>query len=102
MFKIKLEWTLKDGRHFEDWSIPWEIAHTEKETSTSFIEQFKKELPPSLEQQFWLAYQIQRRISDRPVGKFEDWRSNVVHINAKDFETTNFTQPEASTEHLSN
>ena len=98
MFKMKLEWTLTNGKTYEEWTIPWEIAVAEKETSTSFLKQFKEELPPSLEQQFWLAYQIQRRISDKPVGKFEDWRSNVVHINAKDFETTNFTQPEASKE----
>jgi hypothetical protein len=62
------------------------------------LELFKRELPPSLEQQFWLAYQMQRRISDKPIGRFEDWRSSVVHINSKDFATTNFTQPEASTE----
>ena len=92
---MKLEWTLENGKTFEEWTIPWEIAVAEKETSTSFLKQFKEELPPSLEQQFWLAYQIQRRISDKPVGKIEDWRSQVVHINAKDFETTNFTQPEA-------
>jgi hypothetical protein len=98
MFKMKLEWTLENGKTFEEWTIPWEIAVAEKETSTSFLKQFKEELPPSLEQQFWLAYQIQKRISDKPVGKFEDWRSQVVHINAKDFETTNFTQPEVSKE----
>lgn len=95
---MKLEWTLENGKTFEEWTIPWEIAVAEKETSTSFLKQFKEELPPSLEQQFWLAYQIQKRISDKPVGKFEDWRSQVVHINAKDFETTNFTQPEVSKE----
>jgi hypothetical protein len=98
MFKIKLEWTLENGKSYEDWTIPWEIATAEKETGTSFIKQFKEELPPSLEQQFWLAYQMQRRLSDKPVGRFEDWRSSVVHINAKDFETTNFTKPEASPE----
>jgi hypothetical protein len=59
------------------------------------LELFKRELPPSIEQQFWLAYQMQKRLSDKPVGRFEDWRSSVVHINSKDFATTNFTQPEA-------
>jgi hypothetical protein len=98
MFKIQIEWTLTNGKSFEEWTIPWEIATAEKETGTSFIKQFKEELPPSLEQQFWLAYQMQRRLSDKPVGRFEDWRSSVVHINAKDFETTNFTKPEASPE----
>ena len=95
---MKLEWTLENGKTFEEWTIPWEIAVAEKETSTSFLKQFKEELPPSLEQQFWLAYQMQKRLSDKPVGKFEDWRSQVIHINAKDFETTNFTQPEVSKE----
>ena len=98
MFKMKLEWTLENGKTFEEWTIPWEIAVAEKETSTSFLKQFKEELPPSLEQQFWLAYQMQKRLSDKPVGKFEDLRSQVIHINAKDFETTNFTQPEVSKE----
>jgi hypothetical protein len=41
---------------------------------------------------------MQRRISDKPVGRFEDWRSSVVHINSKDFATTNFIQPEVSKE----
>jgi hypothetical protein len=41
---------------------------------------------------------MQKRLSDKPVGKFEDWRSSVVHINSKDFATTNFTKPEASKE----
>jgi hypothetical protein len=41
---------------------------------------------------------MQRRLSDKPVGRFEDWRSQVVHINSKDFATTNFTQPEVSKE----
>ena len=95
---MKLEWTLANGKTYEEWTIPWEIAVAEKETSTSFLKQFKEELPPSLEQQFWLAYQMQKRLSDKPVGKFEDWRSQVIHINAKDFETTNFTQPEVSKE----
>ena len=95
MFKIKIEWTLANGKSFEEWTIPWEIAQAEKETGTTFLELFKRELPPSIEQQFWLAYQMQRRISDKPVGKFEDWRSQVAHINSKDFATTNFTQPEA-------
>lgn len=95
MFKIKLEWTLTDGKQYEEWTIPWEIAMAEKETGIAFIKQFKDGLPPSLEQQFWLAYQIQKRLDVKPVGKFEDWRSKVVHINAKDFETTNFTKPEA-------
>jgi hypothetical protein len=98
MFKIQIEWTLANGKSYEEWTIPWEIAQAEKETKTTFLELFKRELPPSIEQQFWLAYQMQKRISDKPVGKFEDWRSQVVHINSKDFATTNFTQPEASKE----
>ena len=98
MFKIQIEWTLANGKSYEEWTIPWEIAQAEKETETTFLELFKRELPPSIEQQFWLAYQMQKRISDKPVGKFEDWRSQVIHINAKDFETTNFTQPEVSKE----
>jgi len=98
MFKIKIEWTLTNGKSYEEWTIPWEIAQAEKETSTTFLELFKRELPPSIEQQFWLAYQMQKRLSDKPVGRFEDWRSSVVHINSKDFATTNFTKPEASKE----
>ena len=98
MFKIQIEWKLADGKSFEEWTIPWEIAQAEKETGTTFLELFKQGKHPTLEQQFWLAYQVQKRISDKPVGKFEDWRSSVVHINSKDIESTNFTQPEVSKE----
>jgi hypothetical protein len=59
MFKIQIEWKLADGKSFEEWTIPWEIAQAEKETGTTFLELFKRELPPSIEQQFWLAYQMQ-------------------------------------------
>lgn len=93
-----MEWTLQDGRQFEEWSIPWEIAQAEKESGETLMEHFKKNNLPSLEQQFRIAYQIQGRISDKPTGKFENWRQNVVHINAKDFETTGFTKPEVSKE----
>ncbi len=44
MFKIQIEWTLANGKSYEEWTIPWEIAQAEKETKTSFIESFKKEL----------------------------------------------------------
>jgi hypothetical protein len=40
---------------------------------------------------------MQKRLDDKPVGTFETWRQNVVHIFARDFEATNFTQPEVST-----
>jgi hypothetical protein len=62
MFKIQIEWTLANGKSYEEWTIPWEIAQAEKETKTTFLELFKRELPPSLEQQFWLAYQMQQQI----------------------------------------
>jgi hypothetical protein len=60
MFKIQIEWKLANGKSYEEWTIPWEIAQAEKETNTTFLELFKRELPPSLEQQFWLAYQMQK------------------------------------------
>lgn len=34
MFKIQIEWKLADGKSFEEWTIPWEIAQAEKETNT--------------------------------------------------------------------
>ena len=43
MFKIKIEWTLANGKSFEEWTIPWEIAQAEKETGTTFLELFKRE-----------------------------------------------------------
>jgi hypothetical protein len=98
MFKIKMEWELANGKKFTEWTIPWEIAQAEKETGATFYSLIKQEQPPSLEQQFALCYQMQRRIDDKPVGSYEAWRSNVTHIFARDFESTNFTKLEASKE----
>jgi len=98
MIKIKVEWELTNGKKFEAWTIPWDIAEAEKATGQTLYSVIKQGEPPSIEQQFYLAYNIQKRIDDRPVGSFETWKSTVVHIFARDFEQTNFTQPEASTE----
>jgi len=98
MFKIKMEWELNNGKKFSEWTIPWDIAYAEKETGETLYSIIIKEAPPTLEQQFHMAYNIQRRITDKPVGSFENWKSSVVHILSKDFQTTNFTNPEASTD----
>lgn len=93
-----MEWELVNGKKFTAWTIPWEIAQAEKEVGTTIFETIKNEQPPTLEHQFYLCWQMQKRLDDKPVGKFEDWRTSVVHIFAKDFSQTNFTKPEASKE----
>jgi mRNA deadenylase 3'-5' endonuclease subunit Ccr4 len=98
MFKVKMEWELTNGQKYESWTIPWEIAQAEKDTGQTLFSVIKNEQPPTLDQQFRLCYQMQKRLDDKPVGTFENWRQNVVHIFARDFEATNFTQPEVSTD----
>lgn len=93
MFKIQMEWE-HNGKRFEEWSLPWDIAEAEIQTETTFAEQAMQGKPPTVAQLFWVAYTIQKRTSDKPIGKFEDWRTGVVHIVGKGFDATNFTQPE--------
>jgi hypothetical protein len=97
MIKMKLEWE-HNGKKFEEWTLPWDIAEAEAITETQVVERLGKRLPPTLAQLFHIAYSIQKRISDKPVGKFEDWRTGVVHITSNSYDATNFTQPEVSQE----
>ena len=92
-----MEWE-HNGNKFEEWTVPWDIAEAEIQTGTTFMERAMQDKPPTLEQFFWVAYSIQKRISTKPVGKFEDWRQGVVHVIGKNTGATNFTQPEASAE----
>lgn len=98
MFKIKMEWELTNGKKYSDWTIPWDIAEAEAATGITLYTQVMASLPPTMEQQFRICYSMQKRLDEKPIGRFEDWRNNVIHITAKDFENTNFTKLEASTE----
>jgi hypothetical protein len=44
-----------------------------------------------------LAHKIQQRVTKK-VESFDSWKSKVTDITASDFETANFTKPEASGE----
>lgn len=99
MWKLQFEWTMKDGKSYEEWTIPWEVAIAENEANFVFFDDIKIGKTPPMLFQFHAVYQIHSRISEKPIGKFENWRSNVTHLALKDIQSSNFTKPEVTKEH---
>ncbi len=56
-----------------------------------------EESTPSNTLLLFLAHKIQQRVTKK-VESFDSWKSKVTDITASDFETANFTKPEASGE----
>jgi hypothetical protein len=98
MIKIQMEWELANGQTFTEWTIPWEIAEAETATGVVLQSLAANKSEPSLDFLFQCAYQIQKRIDDKPTGSFDAWKKNVVHLEAVDYQKSNFTKLEASKE----
>lgn len=98
MIKIQMEWELANGQTFTEWTIPWEIAEAETATGVVLQSLAANKSEPSLDFLFQCAYQIQKRIDDKPTGPFDAWKKNVVHLEAVDYQKSNFTKLEASKE----
>ena len=99
MLKLKLTWELETGEKFDEWTRPIELSLAEKElyNSKSIVKILIDESTPSNTLLLFLAHKIQQRVTKK-VENFDIWKSKVTDITASDFETANFTKPEASGE----
>jgi hypothetical protein len=97
MLKLKLLWELETGEKFEEWTRPIELSLAEKElySGKSIIKILTEESSPSNTLLLFLSHKIQQRVTKK-VESFDSWKSKVTDIAAVDFETANFTKPEAS------
>jgi hypothetical protein len=97
MLKLKMVWELETGEKFEEWTRPIELSLAEKElyNGKSIIKILTDESSPSNTLLLFLAHKIQQRVTKK-IESFETWKSKVTDIAAVDFETANFTKPEAS------
>ena len=97
MLKLKLTWELETGEKFEEWTRPIELSLAEKElySGKSIIKILTEESSPSNTLLLFLSHKIQQRVTKK-VESFDTWKSKVTDIAAVDFETANFTKPEAS------
>jgi hypothetical protein len=99
MLKLKIHWELETGEVYEEWTRPNELAQAEKElyNNKSIIKILTEESSPSNNLLLFLGHKIQQRVSKK-MENFEIWKPKVTDIAAVDFETANFTKPEASGE----
>jgi hypothetical protein len=99
MLKLKLSWELETGEKFDEWTRPIELAMAEKElyNSKSIVKILMEENTPSNSLLLFLGHKIQQRVTKK-IESFDTWKIKVVSIAASDFETANFTKPEASGE----
>ena len=99
MLKLKIHWELETGEVYEEWTRPNELAQAEKElyNNKSIIKILTEESSPSNNLLLFLAHKIQQRVTKK-IENIESWKSKVTDIAAVDFETANFTKPEASGE----
>jgi formate dehydrogenase maturation protein FdhE len=99
MLKLKIHWELETGEVYEEWTRPNELAQAEKElyNNKSIIKILTDESSPSNNFLLFLAHKIQQRVTKK-IENIESWKSKVTDIAAVDFETANFTKPEASGE----
>jgi hypothetical protein len=99
MLKLKLSWELETGEKFDEWTRPIELAMAEKElyNNKSIVKILMEENTPSNSLLLFLGHKIQQRVTKK-IESFDTWKIKVVSIAASDFETANFTKPEASGE----
>ena len=99
MLKLKLTWELETGEKFDEWTRPIELSLAEKElyNNKSIVKVLMEESTPSNSLLLFLGHKIQQRVTKK-IESFDTWKNKVVSIAASDFETANFTKPEASGE----
>lgn len=88
MLKLKLTWEMEDGSKFEEWTRPIEMASAERELyqGKSIIRILREEETPSENLLLYLAHKIHQRLSDKPVGNFDQWSKKVVEIGMPEFD----------------
>ena len=88
MLKLKLTWEMEDGSKFEEWTRPIEMASAERELyqGKSIIRILREEETPSENLLLYLAHRIHQRLSDKPIGNFDQWSKKVVEIGMPEFD----------------
>lgn len=98
MLKLKIHWELETGEVYEEWTRPNELAQAEKELySNRSIIKILSEESASNQLLLFLGHKIQQRVTKKNES-IDTWKPKVTDIAAVDFETANFTKPEASGE----
>lgn len=88
MLKLKLTWEMEDGSRFDEWTRPIEMAIAERELykGRSIIKVLREEETPSENLLLFLAHKIHSRVSDKPIGNFDQWAKKVIEIGMPEFD----------------
>lgn len=97
MLKLRLKWELEDGSVYEEWTRPIELSMAERELfgGKSVIAVLRDESAPSNNLMLFLAHKIQQRISDKPIGNYDQWARKVVEVNINEFDVPKDSTPTA-------
>lgn len=97
MIKLKITWEMEDGSKFEEWTRPIELANAEKDLygGKSIIVTLRDEQSPSNNLIMYLAHKIHQRISDKPVGNFDQWSKKIIEVGMPEFDLPKGSSPEA-------
>lgn len=88
MLKLKLTWEMEDGSKFDEWTRPIELAVAERElySGKSIIKVLREEETPSEHLLLYLAHKIHQRLSEKPIGNFDQWSKKVVDVGMPEFD----------------
>ena len=88
---------MEDGSKFEEWTRPIELANAEKDLygGKSIIVTLRDEQSPSNNLIMYLAHKIHQRISDKPVGNFDQWSKKIIEVGMPEFDLPKGSSPEA-------
>jgi hypothetical protein len=97
MLKLKISWELEDGSKFEEWTRPTELAMAERElfNGKSIIAVLRDDSSPSNQFLLYIAHKIHQRVSEKPVGNFEQWQKKVIEVGMPEFDLPKGSTPEA-------
>jgi hypothetical protein len=96
MLKLKIKWEMEDESKFEEWTRPIELAWAERElyNGKSIVAILQEEHSASNNLLLFLAHKIHTRLSDKPVGNFDQWSKKVITLEMPDFEAGKVTSQE--------
>lgn len=97
MIKLKIIWEMEDGSKFEEWTRPLELAAAERDLykGKSIVAVLREESAPSNNFILYMAHKIHQRVSDKPVGNFDQWSKKVIDVGMPEFDVPKVTSPEA-------
>lgn len=97
MLKLRIKWELEDGSVYEEWTRPIELSMAERELfgGKSVIAVLRDESAPSNNFMLFLAHKIQQRLSDKPIGNYDQWAKKVVEVSISEFDVPKDSTPTA-------